>query len=268
MLGNDGLWEVLAQASNDLRALLEQFASGSISGDEFAGKMQDIQTKAANALAELDDIDRQQFSGVIGSLGGLGKKLLDLIGKAKDLKATLPGASNITTGTGLTADQIDLPRTSSAPTTSVRPQAAPVLIGESGDTTTKSSTSKSSTRKTSSDMLAEVAQETAALQAEAKAAKRSFASSSLKTRWRHERRRDQNCARGASARRRHCREGALCHPVRRTSQDHARPRVWLGNVGRRTARLHAPRYGRTGRQHDLAGSRLALQAVDRCSRQP
>lgn len=169
-LGDDALWEVLAQGSNDMRALAEQFANGTISGEEFAARMEAIRGKSAEALGALQGIDRQGFEGVIASLGGLGKKLSDLIGSARTLKAELPGATaEMTTGTGLTVEQIDLPGTESAPSSSPRPKAAPPMISENTEEPKKPAGGAKSNRKSAQDLIAEISQQTAALDAEAKA---------------------------------------------------------------------------------------------------
>lgn len=171
MLGNDALWQVLATASADMRALSDQFAQGKITGEQFAEGMDGIRKKAADALEQLDSIDKAQFSGVISALGGLGRKLLDLIDNAKTLKAALPGGSAAIEDTR--GEAISEARSGSydqsspyAPTTSPTPKAAPPMISEGTGSTGGSSKKSGSSKKTVQDQIDEIAQDTAALQAQ------------------------------------------------------------------------------------------------------
>ncbi|AFA44858.1 hypothetical protein RHZG_00018 [Rhodobacter phage RcNL1] len=92
-LGNDTLWIALATASNDMRTLADQFAAGEINGEQFAGSLESVRSKAADALGQLSDIDKQSFAGVISNLGALWGALNALIPKAAALKSALPGSA-------------------------------------------------------------------------------------------------------------------------------------------------------------------------------
>lgn len=174
MLGNDELWQVLATASTEMRTLSDQFAAGQITGEQFADGMDAVRQKAADALEQLDGIDKAQFAGIIASLGGLGTKLLDLISKAKTLKANLPGAAAAIEDTR--GEAISEARSGSydqsspyAPTSSPKPKAAPAMISEGTGTTGTKKTKSGSSKKTAADMVDEIAQQTAALNAESQA---------------------------------------------------------------------------------------------------
>ena len=212
-LGNDALWGALAQASTDMRALSDDFANGAVSGEDFAEGMQAIRDRAASALDSLDGIDKAQFSGVIASLGGLGNKLVDLIGKARALKETLPG---VTALGGLedadkagsrsalaelnaqiaakrafltledqqnskSAEQLRLDKAIADFRTRAKKAGVTVtdaeaeaggraaLAADKDRAPTPKGSTRSSTRKSAADMIAEIAQQTSALNAESQA---------------------------------------------------------------------------------------------------
>jgi len=131
MLGNDDLWNVLASASNDMRDLEDHFAAGEISGDQFATSLEAVRSRAADALSQLSDIDKQGFSGVISNLGSIGDALTSLIPKALALKNALPGKPVSPTekddGHGFATGNADnaWTGTSLAPTTTPKPTSAP-----------------------------------------------------------------------------------------------------------------------------------------------
>lgn len=173
-LGNDALWEVLAGASRDMRELADQFSRGEISGGDFAKKLGVIQGNASDALAELQGIDKQGFSGVISNLGALGKAIIALIPRARELQKALPGGTpGMDTGTPLTVADIQLPGTDLAPTSSPRPKSTPFL----GDVVTPENFNPSkggkggggSSRDQLKAMIDQITQETVALNAQAQA---------------------------------------------------------------------------------------------------
>ncbi|WP_406736983.1 phage tail tape measure protein [Thioclava sp. GXIMD4215] len=173
-MGNDALWEVLAGASNDMRALADEFAQGSIDGQTFATKLDEIRSNASDALSELEGIDQQSFGGVMAQLGALGNVILALIPKAKELKNSLPGSQmGMDTGTGLTVDDIQLPGTASAPTSSPRPKTTPfvgdVVTTDNFDTSTGKGGGGGSSRNVWADRVKSIQEETQALQNEAAA---------------------------------------------------------------------------------------------------
>ncbi|KEP68521.1 hypothetical protein DL1_11380 [Thioclava dalianensis] len=172
-LGNDALWSVLATASKDMRDVADEFAAGTINGDDFAKKLDVIQGNANDALSELQGIDAQGFGGVISQLGSLGKAITALLPKAHELRKALPGGTpGMDTGTGMTVADIQLPGTPLAPTSSPRPTSTPFT----GDVVTPSNFKPSSSsgggagsRDGFKAAIDQIAQETVALQAEAQA---------------------------------------------------------------------------------------------------
>lgn len=136
MMGLDDLWQVLAQASTEMRQLADDFEAGTIDGETFRAKMAEVQRAARDAFDTLDDADRVNFSGAISEVDRLGGVVETVATKAKALYDWLKAASGagdevagVTTGTPMTVDDIQMPPTSSAPRTSTRPRAAPPGIG-------------------------------------------------------------------------------------------------------------------------------------------
>lgn len=173
-LGNDALWEVLAGASRDMRELADQFSRGEISGGDFAKKLGVIQGNASDALTELQGIDQQGFSGVISNLGALGKAIIALIPRARELRKALPGGTpGMDTGTPMTLADIQLPGTNLAPTSSPRPTRTPfpgdVVTPENFNPSKGGKGGGGSSRDQLKAMIDQITQETVALNAQAQA---------------------------------------------------------------------------------------------------
>lgn len=97
------------EAADDLRRLVAEqdelvaaFRAGEVSGDDFAVKLDDIQSRARAAFDELEAGDRVQFGGVISQLERLGGVIAGVISLAGTLKGALASAA------GVTADQQNL----------------------------------------------------------------------------------------------------------------------------------------------------------------
>jgi len=77
--------------------LVKSFRDGETSGEDFAVKLDDIRTRAAEAFDELDNSDRISFEGVISQLGRLGGVIAGVISLAGRLKGALASAAGVTT---------------------------------------------------------------------------------------------------------------------------------------------------------------------------
>lgn len=175
MLGNDALWQVLSTASKDMRELSGQFSDGSITGKQFAAKLAEIQKNAYDALGELQGIDAQGFSGVISNLGALGKALASLIPVANQLTAALPGADATATFDDR-AQAISEARSGSyeqsspyAPKVSVHPTSAPQNVDFDWTGGGSGGGGGGGSGRNSADAIAQIVEETAALQAKTQA---------------------------------------------------------------------------------------------------
>ncbi|MEH6645502.1 phage tail tape measure protein [Sulfitobacter sp.] len=92
-LGYDDIADALVNASEEMRTLTGEMQDGTISADEFEQRMQIAADTANTALGEIEAIDRVNFGGVIAQVGGLITRLAQAAAKARELRASLPGAS-------------------------------------------------------------------------------------------------------------------------------------------------------------------------------
>lgn len=92
-LGYDSLADQLLSAADEMRNLTGEMQDGTISADEFEERMQIAANTAQTALAEIDAIDRATFGNVIAQVGGLITRLAQAAAKARELRASLPGAA-------------------------------------------------------------------------------------------------------------------------------------------------------------------------------
>ena len=91
------------EIADDLRRLVAEqdelvrgFRDGDVTGEDFAVRLQDIQTRAVAAFDELEAGDRIQFGGVISQLerlGGVIGGIISLAGRLKSALASAAGAS-------------------------------------------------------------------------------------------------------------------------------------------------------------------------------
>lgn len=94
--GYDEFADDLAQAATDMGDLSSQFRSGSISGEEFAQKLDVVQQSADKAFAKLDEADKVMFDVAISQVSRLGGVLKTVIGSARSLKSALKDVSGLT----------------------------------------------------------------------------------------------------------------------------------------------------------------------------
>jgi len=92
-LGYDSVADQLLSAADEMRNLTGEMQDGTISADEFEERMQIAANTAQTALGEIEAIDRASFGNVIAAVSGLITRLGQAAAKARELRASLPGAS-------------------------------------------------------------------------------------------------------------------------------------------------------------------------------
>jgi hypothetical protein len=131
----------LADIMGDLKRLVDALENGQIEASEFETEIGELVDEARDVANELGEIDGARFSNVISAISGIGDALDRAIGKASLLKTQLPGDGGYTSsGRGNGEAEVDRrrfegnqPASGLAPTASPRPQAAPPMIHENGD---------------------------------------------------------------------------------------------------------------------------------------
>lgn len=96
-----GAWDYDEAAASILRVATEMeelsraIQDGAVDADEFEARMTDLTQEAEEAFGALSDIDRVEFSGAIGALDGLIRRLAEASGVAATLRANLPGGEPV-----------------------------------------------------------------------------------------------------------------------------------------------------------------------------
>jgi hypothetical protein len=105
MYGLDALWEVLANTSNEMRQLADDFDAGTIDGETFRTKLDELQRSARTAFDTLDDADKVNFSGVISEVERLGGVVAAVAGKVSQLYGWLKAAAGMGDSVALEDDR-------------------------------------------------------------------------------------------------------------------------------------------------------------------
>lgn len=92
-LGYNDVADQLLSAADEMLNLTGKMQDGTISADEFERQMQVAADTAQTALGEIDAIDSATFGNVIAQVGGLIARLGEAAAKARELRASLPGAT-------------------------------------------------------------------------------------------------------------------------------------------------------------------------------
>ncbi|WP_051416118.1 phage tail tape measure protein [Paracoccus sp. J55] len=85
----------LRRLSAELDAAQQGFRDGTMTGEDFAAKLAEIQKEADAAFASLSDVDRAQFSGVMSQLSRLGGVIASVTAQASALVGELAKAAQI-----------------------------------------------------------------------------------------------------------------------------------------------------------------------------
>jgi hypothetical protein len=85
----------LAGAAAEMLALADEFTNGTLSGEDFAIKLDEVKNAASGAFSKLDDSDKVDFGLAISEVTRLGGVLQTVIGLAASLKETLADAAGM-----------------------------------------------------------------------------------------------------------------------------------------------------------------------------
>lgn len=131
-LGDEATASAFTDLASRLSGAVSEFEAGTITGEEFAGKLTDIAAEADKTVSALDDLDRARLSGITGAVSDLLSWLQQLPAAVAAARAAATDEYGMDTGTPLTVDQIELAPGEGAIPTSPRPVPAPPMIHESG----------------------------------------------------------------------------------------------------------------------------------------
>lgn len=179
MYGLDALWEVLANTSQEMRQLADDFDAGTIDGETFRTKLDELQRSARTAFDTLDDADKVNFSGAISEVERLGGVVAAVAGKVSQLYGWLKAAAGMGDSVALDDDRGAAIREASAgslansshlaPKASERPRARPFELGVPDPDTGKGGGGGGGGGRSGDDYaeaIAQIERETAALQTE------------------------------------------------------------------------------------------------------
>lgn len=93
--GYDEVATELAGAAAEMLVLADEFTNGTLSGEDFAIKLDEVKNAASGAFGKLDESDKVDFSLAISEVTRLGGVLQTVIGLASSLKETLADASGM-----------------------------------------------------------------------------------------------------------------------------------------------------------------------------
>lgn len=142
-IDNEDAKFALADIVTGIDDVSRRFNEGQIDAKDFTSEMSDLADEAEALLQELENIDGAGFANAIKGIGSLTEAIRTALGEATKLRSELPGGY-VSSGRGGGAAEVERRRiddngaaTPQAPTTSLRPRAAPAMIherGASGDT--------------------------------------------------------------------------------------------------------------------------------------
>jgi hypothetical protein len=138
LLGETDASTAVSALSRELQDLLGRLADGALGSDEFADSLSEVVARALAAADGLGDMSNVGFAGLIGRLRAVVSALTSVRQEAIAAAAALPGGSDPAGPGGLTRLTARLRAAATdpmgvgglAPTTPVRPRAAPPLLGE------------------------------------------------------------------------------------------------------------------------------------------
>ena len=134
---------VISAAALEMRALAGDVQDGTIDTETFRDRMAEAIERVHEAFDGLSDVDAQELGNVISQVEALAGRLSNARDRAGELSAALPGGDGAGGADGGMADPGPSSRNGyragSAPTTSLRPRAAPAMTHELGGTGTSGS---------------------------------------------------------------------------------------------------------------------------------
>ncbi|WP_323784627.1 hypothetical protein [Thalassovita sp.] len=85
----------LSGAAAEMLRLADEFANGTLTGEDFAQKLGEVQAAAAGAFTTMEEADKVEFGGAISQVERLGGVLQTVIGLATALKGALAEAAGV-----------------------------------------------------------------------------------------------------------------------------------------------------------------------------
>lgn len=125
----------LAELAGDLAEAASAFEDGTITGDEFRAKLEEVATEAVNTIGQMEELDQVRLGGVTGAVQGLLAWIQELPGAAAAARSEIMALESLgmDTGTPLSGDAAGLlPPTGEEMGSSPRPRPAPPMLGETG----------------------------------------------------------------------------------------------------------------------------------------
>lgn len=93
--GYDEAANEIARVADEMISLTREFENGTLSGEEFAEELTEIQSGASVAFNSLDDADKVDFSRAVSEVARLGGSLHTVTAMAHDLKKALAEAAGV-----------------------------------------------------------------------------------------------------------------------------------------------------------------------------
>ncbi|MDE4173671.1 hypothetical protein PXK01_05865 [Phaeobacter sp. PT47_59] len=93
--GYDEAATELAGTAAEMITLADEFAKGTLTGEDFAQKLDEVQTAAAAAFDTLEEADKVEFGNAISQVMKLGGVLQTVLGLASSLKGALADAAGV-----------------------------------------------------------------------------------------------------------------------------------------------------------------------------
>ncbi|NDW30963.1 phage tail tape measure protein [Salipiger sp. PrR007] len=109
-------------ARDEMLELNQGLQDGTVSAGDFEDGMRTAVDQASAALAQIDEIDRSTFSGVIAQIGALAASLGEAAARAAEVRRNFPGGTPGMTRAPEGPVDFQLPPGRNAPTSSPRPQ--------------------------------------------------------------------------------------------------------------------------------------------------
>ncbi|KRS11035.1 hypothetical protein XM53_18320 [Roseovarius atlanticus] len=144
-IDNEDARYALADIIAGIDDVTRKFDSGGMSAEDFTGEMTDLADEADAVRKELAAVDGARFQNAIANIGNLVDAIRTATVEAVKLRNNLPGGY-VSSGRGDGSAEVEARRrqdngqaTPQAPTTSLRPRAAPPMLHENVTTPSRSS---------------------------------------------------------------------------------------------------------------------------------
>ncbi|WP_298494818.1 hypothetical protein [uncultured Maritimibacter sp.] len=88
----------MSEATEQMRALTDEFTNGTLTGEEFAEQLSEIQGRAAAAFNTMEESDKVEFSNVISQVSQLGAVIQTVLGLTSALNSALANTAGVELG--------------------------------------------------------------------------------------------------------------------------------------------------------------------------